>query len=239
VRKYSILYMHNIAKRNGGKCLSEAYVNKRTILQWECTKGHRWEAFPDSVLRGSWCAVCSGTMRLSLDDMQALAKERGGKCLSEFYVNNKTKLLWKCASGHQWEAAPNSIKRGNWCPTCAGVNQPTIEEMNEIAQERGGRCLSAQYLNNITKLLWECAKKHRWAARPHDIKRGSWCPRCYSINRSKMKEMRELALKKKGNACPTHMLTIKPNYCGNAQKVINGRLHPASSSVAHGVLYAQ
>jgi len=47
--------------------------------------------------------------------------KRGGKCLSDTYVNNQTKLLLECAEGHQWEAAPNSIKNGSWCPHCARI----------------------------------------------------------------------------------------------------------------------
>lgn len=50
--------------------------------------------------------------------MKALAEERGGKCLSEEYVSQTRKLKWQCSDGHTWEAVPNSIKQGSWCPYC-------------------------------------------------------------------------------------------------------------------------
>jgi hypothetical protein len=105
--------------------------------------------------------------------------------LSDTYIDNKTKLLWECAEGHKWEAAPSKIKYGKWCPYCAGNVKLTIEEMQKIAKERGGNCLSDTYINNQTKLLWECAEGHQWEARPNDIKRGKWCPECYELKRGK------------------------------------------------------
>jgi len=51
--------------------------------------------------------------------MIELAKKRNGECLSTEYINAHTKLLWKCADGHEWEAKPNNIQQGKWCPICA------------------------------------------------------------------------------------------------------------------------
>ena len=51
--------------------------------------------------------------------MKDIAKSRNGKCLSPIYKNARTKLLWECAEGHQWEAVPDSVKRGSWCPKCS------------------------------------------------------------------------------------------------------------------------
>ena len=36
----------------------------------------------------------------------------------------------------------------------------TIEEMRTIAAHRGGFCLLSKYINNKTKLKWQCSKKH-------------------------------------------------------------------------------
>ncbi|MDA2916404.1 zinc-ribbon domain-containing protein [Nitrospinae bacterium AH_259_B05_G02_I21] len=49
-----------------------------------------------------------------------MAEERGGKCLSDTYVDRSTKLPWQCGKEHIWEATPsNIINRKSWCPTCA------------------------------------------------------------------------------------------------------------------------
>lgn len=62
--------------------------------------------------------------KINIQQMQQLAKVKGGLCLSEENINSKTKLLWRCKKGHRWEAIPFSMKtRKSWCPVCAG-NQP-------------------------------------------------------------------------------------------------------------------
>jgi len=56
--------------------------------------------------------------KVTIEEMQRIAKKRRGKCLSDTYANAHRKLLWECAEGHQWAASPNSIKRGTWCSRC-------------------------------------------------------------------------------------------------------------------------
>jgi len=56
---------------------------------------------------------------LRLEDMKEAARFRGGECLSERFVDMKTKVKWKCAFGHSFESSPTLIlKGGHWCPDC-------------------------------------------------------------------------------------------------------------------------
>lgn len=128
--------------------------------------------------------------RVTIEEMQQLAASRGGRCLSATYVNMETKLLWQCAEGHQWEAKPHHIKDGIWCPMCARLKQAemhrlSLEAMQQLAASRGGKCLSATYVNRLTKLLWQCAEGHQWEASPKNIKQGTWCPMCAQVKRRK------------------------------------------------------
>ena len=172
--------LQQIAKDRSGKCLSDACHDANSILWWECEKGHRWEAAAGRVrLPGNWCPICArSTRRKTIEDMHQIAAERGGKCLSDIYDGANAKHLWECSEKHQWEATPSAIKQGSWCPTCAGNAKPTIEDMQKVANKRGGRCLSDIYLNSQTKLQWECGEGHQWEAVPSGIKKGTWCPKC-------------------------------------------------------------
>lgn len=49
---------------------------------------------------------------------QEAAREHGGECLASEYVNNNTPLLWRCATGHEWKAAPRNVLDYSWCPDC-------------------------------------------------------------------------------------------------------------------------
>ncbi len=184
--------LNQIAKDRRGKCLSNIYKGSKSKLLWECKKSHQWEATPSSIKQGTWCPFCARTVKsLNIAAMQSLAAERGGNCLSNAYRGINKKHLWECSEGHQWETSPSHVKRGTWCPYCAKRVKRTIEEMHQIAKERGGKCLSDTYINNATKLLWECSEGHKWQAVPLMIFRGFWCMRCKSILLSTLREQKK------------------------------------------------
>ena len=94
--------------------------------------------------------------------MRSIADSRGGKLLSRSYVNDGTKLRWRCSEGHIWETTPNIIKHGGWCGVCGRQRAAekrrahTIEEMRALAKKMGGECLSAAYVGGNRKLRWRC-----------------------------------------------------------------------------------
>jgi len=110
----------DFAKQKGGRVLSLEYKSIKSHLKWECSKGHHWLAKPNNVMNGTWCPICARNKKLNIEDMKSIAALRGGACLSETYINARTKLEWRCAKGHIWHAQPYSIKSGCWCPKCAG-----------------------------------------------------------------------------------------------------------------------
>jgi hypothetical protein len=124
--------------------------------------------------------TASDRVRLTLEDMTAIAANRGGRCLSESYVNNKTKLEWECAAGHRWQASPTHVKCGSWCPTCTRSRHGRLDEMHQIALARGGRCLATQYRSPSSPLLFECERGHRWETVLDRIREGHWCDECSS-----------------------------------------------------------
>ncbi|MBM3131471.1 MAG: NAD(P)-dependent oxidoreductase [Chloroflexi bacterium] len=70
---------------------------------------------------------------LALKDMQEAAKFRGGECLSPNMIKGDltTKLKWRCAFGHEFEASPTLVLLGgHWCPECT----PPPWNYDEIAK---------------------------------------------------------------------------------------------------------
>jgi hypothetical protein len=121
--------------------------------------------------------------KITIEQMQALAQAKQGECLSTTYVNSQTKLRWRCAEGHEWQATPSSVKNyGSWCKKCRRRLSGMIEQMQALARERNGKCLSTTYVNSLTKLRWQCAEGHEWEATPtrmkQRVKRGNWCTKC-------------------------------------------------------------
>jgi hypothetical protein len=127
-QKHTIEYMRRLARAKGGRCLSKHYAGVGTQLQWECSKGHQWHAKPMGVIKGNWCPACAGNKRLSIEDYQALAKSRGGECLSKTCMNNAERLRWQCAKGHTWWAVARSVRHGTWCRLCANERKRSLSK---------------------------------------------------------------------------------------------------------------
>lgn len=119
-----------------------------------------------------------------LAELHRLADSRGGTCFADKYLGAGTRLPCACAYGHEWMARPADVRQGSWCKRCASkaANESkrlTIEMMRQVARERGGECLSREYVDARRKLRWRCGKcKHEWDAPAFAIRRGQWCPPC-------------------------------------------------------------
>ena len=207
--RHSLKSIQEFAERKGGVCLAKRYTTARVPLLWECHLGHQWRAAFDHIFnRGDWCPWCAGRYK-TIDDMSKLAQQFEGECLSKSYKNSVTKLKWQCKNSHVFRLEPAAIVRGTWCQRCSGRKR-TIEDMQIIAQERGGECLSKKFKNTKTKLKWRCSAKHEWWAVPSSILRGSWCRECSDEKkRYSIEKMQTIARKKGGECLSTSFKTVK------------------------------
>ena len=146
--KLSKVPIYNSLRRTKTK-LREQTDTKVELTCKEC--GKRFKAYPSELKKNrKYCSEkCGhnsqiGVSKYDIKQIREIAKKRDGKCLSDTYRNNRTKLKWMCAKGHTWEAVLSSVNQGRWCPYCAGQN-PTIKDMQDIAKSKGGKCLSTKY----------------------------------------------------------------------------------------------
>lgn len=178
-QKYTMEEMRALADKHGGQCLSNTYLGVSNKLRWRCKEGHQWENTPALTMEGYWCKLCESPRVYSLERLQALVGKKGGKVLSEEYVDSYTKMEFRCAEGHTWYTNPNAIVAGHWCHTCTNNQRGSIEKMQAIASQFGGKCLSKVYSTNKTKLLWRCKNGHEFWKKPNQVTAaGQWCNDC-------------------------------------------------------------
>ena len=48
----------------------------------------------------------------------------------------------------------------------------SLTHMHSLAYLKEGKCLSNEYVNNKTQLLWECKEGHQWQSRPNNVQQG-------------------------------------------------------------------
>lgn len=112
--------------------------------------------------------------------LSAIAELRGGQLLEERYLGHAMRHRVRCGAGHAFSSAAYGLIRGKWCVACAHDGRRlSLQLAHEEAQARGGRCLSRRYVNQRTKLEWQCAHGHRWRTILDNVRRsGTWCPAC-------------------------------------------------------------
>jgi hypothetical protein len=172
-----------------GKCLSEAYKDKETDMEWECEHGHRWPARWGSIKRGTWCRLCAMPgYGYTLETVQVYAEGKGGKCLSTEYISVSETMEFECQAGHRFKNCYQNMRnRGDWCRVCAGYQILDLKFCQEIAIERKGKCLSTEYKNKEEYMDWECEHGHTWPARFGKIYHGGrWCPTCVNKTEAKV-----------------------------------------------------
>lgn len=203
---FTIQDMQFFAKQMGGKCLSREYKGIDSPIAWMCTHGHTFDMSYHIIQQGGWRIQCTRgrEQHQLLDDLQEIAKAKGGKCLSRKYESKSTQMQWECSEGHKWSASPTRIKHaGYWCTICAKeeLNKTRLIVFQNIAKARRGKCLSKVYISQKSKLKWQCKEGHEWVAFPNEVRSGSWCMRCFRQSRKLTIYKMHQAAKEKGGKC--------------------------------------
>ena len=205
--------MQEIALVRGGFCISTQYINTDTKLLWQCYKLHQWEATPYHIKnRKSWCPLCAKNAKLDIETCRDLATERDGKCLSESYTNNQTKLKWQCISKHTWEASLSSIKGGQWCPDCSGSRKASVDSIKDIIKNKGGEYLSHNGNNARDRFEVKCDQDHIWNPTKSALLNGNWCPHCAKCARHDISFLRKTAKERGGKL-------LSSKYTNNRDKL--------------------
>jgi nucleoside-diphosphate-sugar epimerase len=100
--------------------------------------------------------------------------------------NESEKVKAFVGSREQWQKIPSW---DNYCwPVPSSSEIPpfldrqlpvdSIENMRELADRRGGKCLSAELTDNKAMLRWQCGFGHEFKASPRLLAAGHWCPDC-------------------------------------------------------------
>ena len=187
--KRTIDDVYKIVEKREGKCLSTEMENRKTPLLFECKEGHQWWGNYVNI-NHSWCPECgrkrttesSRRTSPSITDIQKILNkiEMEIDFSEEFnYINRSSPIKIKCKNGHSYHSYWNYIKEIKGCRYCTHQVNRTLEECQEKAKEKGGKCLSTEYIPGKVKLLWRCKFGHEWKATADSILNGGhWCPTC-------------------------------------------------------------
>ena len=183
MKKLTIENAHNLAYSRGFKFLSIEFKNTKNKHLWGCNNGHEWHASYNTIQQDKGCPFCSGLKKKTIEDAHDLAKSKRFRFLSNEFKNTLTKYQWECFNGHEWTTNYNNIQQDRGCPYCASTRK-TISDAHKLADSRGFKFLSSEFINAKTKYLWGCVKEHKWTTNYKNIEQGSGCPDCASTRKT-------------------------------------------------------
>ncbi len=227
MKRYKIEDLQRFAETKGGKCLSTQYYRGDTGYVWEDAQGNSFTTPWKKVLIGQWSPhELRDRMRDrftldTIEDLQKHAIKKGGKCLSVTYTNSKVNYIWEDTKGRQWEASWNNVKyKDRWSPHEQQDNsiKHTIEELQGIAESKGGKCLSTEYMGLNKKYLFEDKDGNQWETTAKVIFGGGWSPkeahqkRLDGIIKYTIEDLKKYAIKKGGKCLSTEYISTNHKY---------------------------
>ena len=217
-KKYTIEFVLDFVKDASFQCLETKYYDNKTLMKWKCNEcDYEWYACFSSIKnQKSGCPACANNITFTIEEVKQMGLHNGYTLISDEYTNAATIMEWRCAENHVYFSTLANIRdnRGRGCPICAGLAPLDINNLKQLAIDRGGILISNTYKNNREKLEWECSKKHRWYAHANNIKdSGTWCYECNGNIPLTIDDFKEIAIKNGG-------LLVSSDYSGINTKLL-------------------
>jgi 5-methylcytosine-specific restriction endonuclease McrA len=183
--KYSLEEVQKYFDDNECKLLEEEYVNAKTLMKYICSCGNESEIRFDDFKRGRRCAECSGTKKLSYEYVYNYFKENNCELLEIEYINNHTKMKYRCVCDNVDYINFSHFKQGHRCKKCKNKrisesNKFTYEQVRQIFEKNGCKLLSKEYVNAYQKLLFQCSCGNIAYIKYANFSQGSKCNQCIS-----------------------------------------------------------
>jgi hypothetical protein len=200
--------LHFVANQKKGFCIDTEYIGVKATYLWKCQLGHCWHTSADSVLQGSWCPTCAGQRKITIEEMKAICEKKGGKFLSDKYINQHTKYEVICGEGHIFHPHGMSLIKGSWCKKCQSAElwkknrlKVSLEDYKTAGFDVNCIFIGAQIPERtIVKGLWKCQKEgHVFQMTYNSIKNHkSHCPKCSGKAKITMADCEEIASSRGG-----------------------------------------
>lgn len=191
-QKLTYEYVYNYFKEHGCELLETEYINSGIPMRYRCVCGNESKICWDNFKQGKRCKKCfSDKLRkirqLSYDFVYNYYKEHNLELLEDTYINNKTKMKYRCSCGNISYATFGNIQDGHRCNICGTLSSANKQKNNysniyEEFLKYNYLLLSKEYKNAHQKLQYQCPKGHIGEMTYSHFYSGRRCPICYWEN---------------------------------------------------------
>jgi hypothetical protein len=167
-------------EKEGYKLLSKEYVDSKTKLNYECPKGHSHSISWNNWQQGKRCFYCygNGNTKKDIEFVRSEFKKEGYELLSKNYINNYTKLKYRCPFGHIHFTAWDKWVSGRRCLYCSKNVMPTFDFIKNMFKRESYILVSDGCKHSQSKLEYICPNGHRHFISWNSWQQGQRCPHC-------------------------------------------------------------
>lgn len=118
--------------------------------------------------------------------MHERARAAGVECLDAEWLGCGRHYRFRCQLGHEWRRTAQVQRNNPRCPQCSRALASSAQRKEGIftrilqaAKDRGGVCVTPEYLGAQARYSFVCAEGHSWEAPAyHVVASGTWCRKC-------------------------------------------------------------
>lgn len=162
-QKHTLEYVGQYFLDNNCVLLEKEYVNANTLMKYRCSFGHISKIRFGNFQQGVGCRQCGREeSSLTLEYVYNCFKEEGCELLEEEYINNKTKMKYRCICGDISEIQFSNFQQGQRCFKCGhrrkGEKRRLLfEYVDSVFEKNNCKLLEDKYVNSRTKMKYRCA----------------------------------------------------------------------------------
>jgi hypothetical protein len=178
MKKLTFKYVYNYFQEQNCELLEKKYVNNRTKMKYQCKCGNKSEITFRDFKTGRRCRKCSGSEKFTYKYVYNYFQEQNCELLEKKYVNNRTKMKYKCKCKNNSKITFGHFKDGERCKKCSGKEKLTYEYVKQYFEDNNCKLLEEKYINNNTKMKYKCKCKNKSEITFRHFKDGKRCKKC-------------------------------------------------------------
>jgi hypothetical protein len=190
MKKHTYEYVKNYFEEQGCELLEKKYKNSKTKMKYKCSCGNESKICFNNFKYKHRCMKC-GTKKASIKQSFTFKyvynyfKEQKCKLLEKEYINNWTRMKYRCECGNISYIRFSDFKSEQRCLKCSGTEKYSYDYIYNYFKEHKCELLEKKYINNHTKMKYKCSCGNKSKIRFNSFKKGERCKMCFNSGFSK------------------------------------------------------
>jgi hypothetical protein len=167
--------------------LSTEYIGYLQLLQYKCNNcSFEHKLLLNNLIKSTHsCKNCRIILHRKemFNRIKKKFQENNCELLETEYVNNRTKMNYRCNCGNNSEITFINFNHGKRCMKCSGKEKYTYDYVKKCFEDVNYELLETEYINSSTKMKYRCDKNHLKTIIFANFKHGYRCRKCCGLEK--------------------------------------------------------